>query len=123
MIEIHRVGYSDGKLLDRIPEEERAVLRKIGLINRGRELFANCIVVPIFHEGRVSELYGRRIGATRASAPSHLYLPGPHKGVWNLDGLKTEPWALLMESIFDVMAMWRAGYRNVTAAFGVHGLT
>src|SRR5690606_32142861 len=53
-----------------------------------------------------------------------LYLPGPHRGVWNLPGLAASGGeAILTEALIDAMTFWCAGYRNVTACYGVEGLT
>lgn len=39
--------------------------------------------------GRVVEVYGRKIGERlRAGTPTHLFLPGPHRGVFNLVALQ-----------------------------------
>jgi hypothetical protein len=55
--------------------------------------------------------------------PWHLYLPGPHRGVWNERGLAGQGEVILTEALIDAMTFWCAGYRNVTAAYGVEGLT
>ena len=42
-------------------------------------------------DGVVTEIYGRKITAhLRPGTPMHLYLPGPHRGVWNLDALSVQ---------------------------------
>ena len=34
--------------------------------------------------GEITEVYGRKINDNlREGTPMHLYLPGPHRGVWN----------------------------------------
>ena len=75
--------------------------------------------------GRVVELYGRKLlDNLRAGTPKHLYLPGPHAGVWNLDGVAgCSGEVILCEALIDAMTFWVAGFRNVTAAYGVEGLT
>ncbi len=76
-------------------------------------------------DGHASEIYGRKIiDNLRAGTPKHLYLPGPHKGVWNLDGIAgSDGEVILCEALIDAMTFWVAGYRNVTAAYGVEGFT
>ena len=51
----------------------------------GHEHFNGSLVVPIFSlEGEVLGMYGRKITPNlREGTPLHLYLPGPHRGVWN----------------------------------------
>jgi len=53
----------------------------------------------------------------------HLYLPGPHRGVLNGEGLEGQREVILCEAILDALTFWVAGYRNVTSCFGVNGLT
>lgn len=53
----------------------------------------------------------------------HTYLPGPHRGVWNEEALLVSKEIILCESIIDALTFWCAGFRNVTASYGVHGFT
>ena len=53
----------------------------------------------------------------------HLYLPGPHRGVWNEEALVASKEIILCESIIDALTFWCAGFRNVTASYGVNGFT
>ena len=69
------------------------------------------------------EIYGRQIGDDRAGNPRHKYLPGPHAGVFNIEGLRDTKEVILCEALFDALTFWQAGFRNVTSAYGVHGFT
>jgi DNA primase catalytic core len=135
LIECHRLGFANRTLGLRLPDKTRKVgaelrgrLQKIGLIREsGHEHFNGCLVVPVFDEqGHVAEVYGRKI-TEGVNPPLHLYLPGPHRGVWNERGLMGQPSGqaevILTEALIDAMTFWCAGYRNVTAAYGVEGLT
>jgi DNA primase len=74
--------------------------------------------------GRVVEVYGRKLlDNLRAGTPKHLYLPGPHAGVWNAPALEASREIILCEALIDAMTFWCAGYRNVTAAYGIEGFT
>ena len=83
------------------------------------------LVIPVMDEaGNVSEVYGRKIlNNLRKGTPYHLYLPGPHKGVWNIEGVRDPKEVILCEALIDALTFWCAGYRNVTAAYGVEGFT
>ena len=129
-----RLGYADRTLGLRLPEktrkagaEVRARLERIGLYRAsGHEHFTGSLVVPVMDVGgAVTEVYGRKTrGDLRPGTPLHLYLPGPHRGVWNLEGIAASNGeVILAESLIDAMTFWCAGYRNVTAAYGVNGLT
>jgi DNA primase len=134
LIERFRLGYADRTLGLRLPEktrkagaEVRARLEAIGLYRAsGHEHFTGSLVVPILDEGgHVTEVYGRKTrNDLRPGTPLHMYLPGPHRGVWNLAGIEAGGGeVILTEALIDAMTFWCAGYRNVTAAYGTNGLT
>jgi hypothetical protein len=67
--------------------ELRGRLETLGIFRgSGHEHLAGSLVIPVLDEaGNVSEVYGRKVrDDLRAGTPRHLYLPGPHRGVWNL---------------------------------------
>jgi DNA primase len=134
LIERFRLGYSDGTLGYRIPPkrlkagaELRGRLQAVGLYREttGREHFNGCLVVPVLDAaGQVTEIYGRKIRDDLPKrVPVHLYLPGPHRGVWNLEALQGQPEVILCESAIDALTFWAAGYRHVTWSYGVQGFT
>jgi DNA primase catalytic core len=137
LIEQHRLGFANRTLGLRLPAtqlkagaEIRGRLQKVGILrDSGHEHFNGSLVVPIFDaQGHVVEVYGRKLlDNLRAGTPLHLYLPGPHRGVWNERGLTSQQTGqgevILTEALIDAMTFWCAGYRNVTAAYGVEGLT
>ena len=99
--EAFRVGFADGTQLSTLPQTGpvREALSQMGIINaKGREHFRGCVVVPLDHPdlGTVG-LYGRRIGPE--SHITHLYWPGPKKGVLNWHSLKLSPKIWLGDSI------------------------
>ena len=131
LIEQHRLGFANRTLGLRLPAtqikagaEVRGRLQKAGILREsGHEHFNGCLVVPVFDaDGHVTEVYGRKI-TPNVNPPWHLYLPGPHRGVWNERGLVGQAEVILTEALIDAMTFWCAGYRNVTAAYGVEGLT
>ncbi|MCD4750344.1 MAG: toprim domain-containing protein, partial [Thermoanaerobaculales bacterium] len=101
----------------------REHLAAIGLTRKtGHEHFTGSVVFPIFDvSGEVVEIYGRRI--TNKGQPRHLYLPGPHRGIWNLDALRESKEIILCESLIDALTFWCAGYRHVTTTYGTNGFT
>ncbi len=127
------LGYADRSLGLHIPaanrkagEAIRSRLQKLGIIREsGHEHFNGCIVVPISdREGNVVEMYGRKINDyLRPGTAYHLYLPGPHRGVWNLQALAESKELVLCEAPIDALTFWCAGVRNVTTSYGVNGFT
>ncbi len=80
-------------------------------------------MVPILDaSGDVVGLYGRKIVARQSTGVYHLYLPGPHRGLWNPAALASRE-VILCEALLDALTYWENGYKNVTAAYGVEGFT
>jgi DNA primase len=128
-----RLGYADRSLGLRLPDKKlkagaamRGLLERVGLYRAsGLEHLAGSVVVPVITpEGRVAELYGRKIGDhLRQGTPLHLYLPGPHKGVFNEEALAASTEVILTESLIDALSFWCAGIRNVTSSYGAGRFT
>ena len=134
LIDTFKLGFANRTLGLRLPEKNRkagadirARLERIGIYREsGHEHLAGSLVVPVTDEhDNATELYGRKITTgLRKGTPLHLYLPGPHKGVWNIAGLAASGGEIILcEALIDAMTFWCAGYRNVTAAYGVEGFT
>ncbi|MBU0985075.1 MAG: toprim domain-containing protein, partial [candidate division Zixibacteria bacterium] len=91
-----------------------------------------------------ADLSRRSVAKTEASERRrepvrHLYLPGPHRGVWNHYALRMPSpstgkedragaraslkTVLLTESIIDAAAIWQAGWRHVIPCYGSQGFT
>jgi DNA primase len=128
-----KLGYANRTLGYRLPQknrvagaESRGRLQQLGILREsGHEHFNGSLVVPIFDEhGHVTEIYGRKI--VRGLHPDialHLYLPGAHRGVWNVEALQASKEIILCEALIDALTFWCAGYRNVTASYGIEGFT
>ena len=119
------VGYCDGSLLKTVPKgsDTRQALIDLGVLNsQGKEHFLGCVVVPLEHpELGIVGLYGRRINPK--AKVKHLYLPGPKRGVFNHQVLRTASSVHLTEGVLDALALWVAGVRNVTCLYGTAGLS
>jgi hypothetical protein len=133
LIERFKLGFADRTLGLRLPEKNRKAgadirgrLQKLGLYREsGHEHFNGSIVIPIIAlSGEITEVYGRKVTeGLRPGTPNHLYLPGPHRGVWNETALAEHKEIILCEALIDAMTFWCAGYHNVTAAYGIEGFT
>ena len=122
--EAFRLGYADGSLTTGLPSEGplREALTRLGVLtNNGRELLEGCLVVPLEHpdHGLVG-LYGRKLDPT--ARVRHLFLPGPHRGVFHWQALQRSERIWLTEGVFDALALWVAGYRDVTCLYGTQHL-
>jgi DNA primase catalytic core len=106
--------------------EMRGRLQRLGILREtGHEHFNGSVVVPVFNaSGEVVEIYGRKITPRlREGTPLHLYLKGEHRGVWNEEALIASKEIILCEALIDALTFWVAGFRNVTASYGVNGFT
>jgi len=129
-IETFHIGFADRTLGLRLPQrnrrdgaEVRQRLTKLGLYREsGHEHLNGCVVFPIRSTtGEVTEIYGRRIGP-QTNGIYHLYLPGPHRGLFNPQAFDEQE-VILTESVIDALSFWCAGMRNVTCIWGTEGFT
>jgi DNA primase len=133
-----RLGYANRTLAYRLAPKQykagaemRTALQRVGILrDSGHEHFNGSIVVPLFSESNDSArpavvgAYARKLlDNLRPGTPKHLYLPGPHRGVFNREGLEGKPEIILCEALIDALTFWAAGYRNVTSCYGVNGMT
>lgn len=133
LIERFRLGFANRTLGLRLPAKNRqagadirARLQRLGLVREsGHEHFNGSLVIPVTNaQGDITELYGRKITPNlRPGTSLHLYLPGPHRGVWNIEVVQSSKEIILCEALIDALTFWCAGYHNVTASYGVEGFT
>ncbi|MDH5328171.1 MAG: CHC2 zinc finger domain-containing protein [Gammaproteobacteria bacterium] len=134
LIDRFKLGYANRTLAYRLPQrnrqagaEIRGQLQDIGLLrDTGHEHFNGCLVIPVMDDnGVITEVYGRKLlgNRLRKGTAQHLYLPGPHQGVWNIEAVKASREIILCESLIDAMTFWCAGFRNVTTSYGTSGFT
>ena len=133
MIDHFHMGFANRTLGYRLPEKNRVAgaemrgrLQKLGIYREsGHEHFNGSVVIPIFNP---PVKWCRCTGARsrqdlREGTPLHLYLPGPHRGVWNEEALAVSKEIILCEALIDALTFWCAGYRHVTASYGINGFT
>ncbi len=92
-------------------------LWRAGLINRqGQDCFRRRVIVPLYQDGRIVNLYGRSIGA----AFPHRFLPQSKGGLFAWNSVRAFSALILVEGLFDLAALWQSGFRNTTSALGAH---
>ncbi len=133
MIAHFSIGLANRTLGLRLPNKNRKAgaelrsrLQRLGIIRAtGHEHMNGCLTIPVFDEsGQVAEIYGRRIeDHRRPDRPGHLYLPGPHRGVFNPAAFNESKEIILCEALLDALTFWAAGFHNVTSSFGTNGFT
>jgi DNA primase catalytic core len=131
-VKLFRIGYANRTLGYRVPattvegKKLKAQLQRLGILREsGHEHLTGSVVIPVLDAlGNVAQMYGRKVTPKlREGTPLHLYLPGDHKAVWNAGALRGQKEWLLCEALIDALTLWCAGYRNVTASYGVNGFT
>jgi hypothetical protein len=132
-VETFRLGFANRTLGYRLPHARtvagaqlRSRLQALGVLRAsGHEHFTGSLVIPVLDaDGGVGEVYGRKIrDDLRPGTPLHLYLPGPHRGVWNVAAFAATDELIVCESLIDALTLWCAGFRHVTAAYGADGWT
>jgi DNA primase catalytic core len=139
LIEHFRLGYANRTLAYRLAPKQykagaemRTALQRVGILrDSGHEHFNGSIVVPLFGDDGSNPAARPVVGAyarklldnLRAGTPKHLYLPGPHRGVFNREGIEGQPEIILCEALLDALTFWAAGYHHVTSCYGVNGMT
>jgi hypothetical protein len=133
LIHTFKLGFANRRLGYRLPRMAttegtlmRGTLQQLGYLRpSGHEHFRGCLTVPILDaDGHVTKMYSRRVTHTRAPGqPVHLYLPGPHKGAWNLAAFPNSQDLILYEAALDACTFWVHGFQHVTFSYGVDGFT
>jgi DNA primase len=127
-----QLGYGNRTLGLRLEKSNRKAgavrgrLQQLGVMRQsGHEHFNGALVIPILSiSGDVLGMYGRKIArGLHDRTPLHMYLPGPHRGVWNEIALQASKEIILCEALIDALTFWCAGYRHVTTSYGVNGFT
>lgn len=129
-IERFRLGFADRTLGLRLPamnrkegEAIRTRLQRLGVYREnGREHMNGRVVLPIPGPDGRTKLYGRLYSKPNPGTPKHLYLPGPHEGIWNVEALDGGE-VILCEAAFDALTFWVNGFKNVTFIYGTEGFT
>ena len=127
-----KLGYANRTLGLRLPNVKtrqglalRTRLQDLGILRAsGHEHLVGSLVIPIRDSaGNVTGIYGRKTrNDLRVGTPDHLYLPGPHRGVFNVEAFESKT-IILTESLIDALSFWENGFKNVTCAYGVEGFT
>lgn len=133
LVDRFQIGFANRTLGLRLPPkcskegaQIRGRLQKLGILrDTGHEHFNGSLVIPVMDEqGNVLEMYGRKITPKlRAGTPDHLYLPGDHHGVFNIQALAQYPEIILCEALIDALTFLNAGSPNVTSSYGAGGFT
>ena len=114
-IEALRIGYAPGACLRAHLRQlgfGDAQMRSAGVINEsGRDSWFRRIVFP-----SDENLYGRSL----EPGGGHRFLTGSKGGLYRWSELQSLAGIILAEGMFDVAALWQAGFRQSTCGWGTH---
>jgi DNA primase len=114
------IGYAPGGTLRRYLTAQGHsfdVLQRLGLINaHGADALYQRIVFPLQQGERIVNLYGRSIGAAFA----HRFLSGSKGGLYAWEKVRNCSEVVLVEGLFDYVAVRQAGFSNATCSLGTH---
>jgi DNA primase len=118
VIERMRIGYAAGACLrahlGRLGYSRQA-LRQRGLVDeQGRDAFFRCLTFPLAAAGN---LYGRSLSQGLCR---HRFLPGSKGGLYGWVPNAAVRRIIVVEGLFDVAALWQAGFPETVAALGSH---
>jgi DNA primase len=118
VIDRMRIGYAPGACLRAYLMRlgySRPTLLQRGLVEeRGRDTFFRSLTFPLIEAGN---LYGRSLGNGLCR---HRFLPGTKGGLYGLSQAPASGRLIVAEGLFDVAALWQAGFPDAVAALGSH---
>jgi len=110
-----RIGYAPGACLRAHLHQLGYVAEQMlaaGVINAsGRDSWYRRIVFPCGEN-----LYGRSLDPSGG----HRFLTGAKGGLYRWNELQSRTQVILVEGMFDVAALWQAGFRDATCGWGTH---
>ena len=117
VIESFRIGYADGSLLDQVGENQELMvrLRTLGLVDGSRELFRNCITIPILNEDRAPV---NLIAMSCSANSKHPIRSLSGEGVFNAPFLRNAEEIFLTEHPLHTLFLIQHGIDNATCVSG-----
>jgi hypothetical protein len=125
------IGYAATLVGNDLPKEGRADIRRrlqdLGVLRAsGHDHFRGCVVVPLVNDNAdVVGFYGRRVEFAASGQATHLYLPGPHRGVFNRRGVDVavhEGTLVICEAMIDALSFRYASCAQDQVAFRANGI-
>jgi DNA primase len=113
-----RIGYAPGACLRghlmQLGYGRQALLERGLLDERSRDCFFRCLTFPLVEAGN---LYGRSLGN---GICRHRFLPGSKGGLYGWTQASAASRVIVVEGLFDLAALWQAGFPETVAALGSH---
>ena len=124
IIKTFKLGYSNNNAKDVFKKQRMALREELGIFKENYwETFAGSVIFPVLdQEGNPTDLYARRT-INYSDRSTHCYNKGRHEGIFNIVNVKDAESIILTEGIIDALSIYKAGFKNVTALYGVNGFT
>ena len=116
-----QLGFANKTLVLRMPQSNRLAgaalrtrLRDLGVLrSTGHEALSGCLVVPLFDvEGKVVNLYGRRVDRAQRGSEEHNWTDASQRGFINPQAFASRE-LVITSSITDALLAWSLGQPNV----------
>lgn len=111
LISSYQIGFSNGSLLDILPDDKdiTADLINLGVLTKeGKETFLNCITAPIYSSnGALSGICGINIQSGKS-----IVIQAETGSVFNIQAFKTNEEIILANTLIEAIAFLNAGFPN-----------
>ena len=124
LVKAFKLGYSSNDAKEVFRDYRLQMKDELGIFKVNYwETFAGSVVFPVLdEEGNPTDLYARRT-MNYSDRANHCYNKGKHQGIFNIVNVKEAETIILTEGIIDALSIYKAGFKNVTALYGVNGMT
>lgn len=106
-----RIGYSDGTLVDTLPEDTAVIMRltELGILDKkGCDRLTHCLIVPLTDaSGDIVNLYAKNVHHHRSR-----YLNRTLTSLVNYNALKAHDTVIITPTVPDLMVLYDQGVRN-----------
>lgn len=111
-----RIGFSDGSMLSALPEKGRIIddLHKLGILNKGKEFFLNCLTLPVFD----LDMNIVNIAGIDVKTKKEKFLFDDRCKAFNLPVANTYSEIYRTENITDLLTLEMSGVHNSIAGCG-----
>ena len=124
IVKAFKLGYSTNDANEVFKDYRLQMKDELGIFKVNYwETFANSVIFPVLDlEGNPTDLYARRT-MNYTDRANHCYNKGKHQGIFNIANVKDAEIVILTEGIIDALSIYKAGFKNVTALYGINGMT
>lgn len=115
LLKTFAIGYWDGTLYRKLADKEKVKLKEYGLIQDGRYVLRDCLVLPLKKNDRIVSIGSLNIKTNR------YHIIEPREGLYlPKHGLNSRVPVIITESVIDTFMLYGVGIKNVLPLVGVN---